>query len=59
MPRDYNAHLIASTNNGSMRVDRPVTIQGRIGKDIDTDLGRGGPTLRLRTSNGSLQINEK
>lgn len=59
MPRDYNAHLIASTNNGSMRVDRPMTIQGRIGKDIDTNLGKGGPTLKLRTANGSLQINEK
>ena len=59
MPRDYNAHLIASTLNGSMRVDRPVTLQGRIGKDIDTTLGRGGPTLRFRTSNGSLQINER
>lgn len=59
MPRDYNAHLVATTNNGSMRVDRPMTIQGRIGRDIDTNLGRGGPTLKFRTSNGSLQINEK
>lgn len=59
MPRDYNAHLVATTNNGSLRVDRPVTMQGRIGKDIDTTLGRGGPTLRFRTSNGSLKINEK
>jgi DUF4097 and DUF4098 domain-containing protein YvlB len=59
MPRDYNAHLVASTNNGSMRVDRPMMVQGRIGRDIDTNLGRGGATLRLRTSNGSLVINEK
>lgn len=59
MPRDYNAHLVASTENGSMRINRPVTVQGRIGKDIDTNLGRGGATLRFRTANGSLSINEK
>jgi hypothetical protein len=59
MPRDYNAHLIATSNNGSLRVDRPVTMQGRIGKEIDTTLGKGGPTIRFRTSNGSLHINEK
>lgn len=59
MPRDYNAHLVASTNNGSLRMDRPVTVQGRIGRDIDTTLGKGGATLRLRTSNGSLTIADK
>jgi hypothetical protein len=59
IPREYNAHLVATTSNGSLRVDRPVTVQGRIGKDVDTQIGKGGPTLRFRTSNGSLQINEK
>lgn len=59
MPRDYNAHLVASTENGTMRINRPVTVQGRIGKDIDTNLGRGGATLRFRTANGSLSIGEK
>ncbi len=59
MPRDYSAHLTARTGNGSLNVDRPITVTGRIGREIDTDLGKGGPTLRLRTSNGSLNIRER
>ncbi len=59
MPRDYSAHLTARTGNGSLSVDRPITVTGRIGRDVDTDLGKGGPTLRLRTGNGSLNIRER
>lgn len=59
MPRDYSAHLDARTGNGSLNIDRPVTITGRIGREIVTDLGKGGATLRLRTSNGSLNIRER
>ncbi|HUL72221.1 MAG TPA: DUF4097 family beta strand repeat-containing protein [Vicinamibacterales bacterium] len=59
MPRDYSAHLTARTGNGSLNVDRPITVTGRIGREIDTDLGKGGPPLRLRTSNGSLSIRER
>jgi len=58
IPRDYSAHLTARTGNGSLNIDRPVTVSGRIGREIDSDLGKGGPTLRLRTSSGSLQIRE-
>ncbi|HKW03389.1 MAG TPA: hypothetical protein VJN96_26425 [Vicinamibacterales bacterium] len=59
IPRDYSAHLSARTGNGSLNIDRPVTVSGRIGRDIDTDLGKGGPSLRFRTSNGSLNIRER
>jgi DUF4097 and DUF4098 domain-containing protein YvlB len=59
MPREYSAHLNARTGNGSLNINRPVTVSGRIGHDIDADLGKGGPTLRLRTSNGSLSIRER
>ena len=59
MPRDYSAHLTARTGNGSIDIDRPITITGRIGHDLDTDLGKGGPTLRLRTGNGSLSIRNR
>ncbi len=59
MPRDYSAHLIARTANGGLNIDRPVTMQGRIGREIDTNIGRGGPTVRFHTSNGSLNIREK
>jgi DUF4097 and DUF4098 domain-containing protein YvlB len=59
LPRDYSAHLIAHTSNGGLNIDRPVTMQGRIGKQIDTTLGKGGPTIRFHTSNGSLNIKER
>ena len=56
VPNDFNAHLIAGTNNGSMSLDIPVTVQGRVSKRIDTNLGSGGATIEMRTSNGSLRI---
>ena len=59
IPRDYSAHLSARTGNGSLNIDRPITVTGRIGHDIETDLGKGGPALRLRTSNGSMTIRER
>jgi DUF4097 and DUF4098 domain-containing protein YvlB len=59
MPRDYSAHVSARTGNGSLNIDRPVTVSGRIGREIETDLGKGGPTLRFRTSNGSLNIRQR
>ena len=39
-----------------LRVDRPITVQGRLGRDIDTNLGKGGAPLRVTTSNGSLTV---
>jgi Toastrack DUF4097 len=59
MPDDYSAHLEASTRNGSLSIDRPITVQGRIGRDIDATLGRGGATIHVTTSNGSVRISSK
>jgi DUF4097 and DUF4098 domain-containing protein YvlB len=59
IPREYSAHVSARAGNGSIDIDRPITVTGRLGHDIETDLGKGGPTLRLRTSNGSLSIRQR
>jgi DUF4097 and DUF4098 domain-containing protein YvlB len=59
VPTDFNAHLIAGTNNGSMTLDIPVNVQGRVSKRIDTNLGSGGATFEMRTSNGSLRIGRR
>ena len=59
LPDGYNARLVAGTSNGSINVDFPITVRGRIGRDIDTNLGSGGPALRLRTSNGSVRIQRR
>jgi hypothetical protein len=56
VPRDYNAHLETGTVNGGMDIDFPVTVQGKIGRRITTDLGRGGPTIRVITTNGGVDI---
>jgi len=59
IPAHYNAHLETGTVNGSINIDFPVTMQGRIGRSVSTDLGSGGPTLRVKTSNGGVKITTK
>lgn len=59
IPPQYNAHLEAGTTNGSVRIDFPVMVQGTIGKSFSADLGSGGATLRVRTSNGGVKITKK
>ncbi|MDQ3069977.1 MAG: DUF4097 domain-containing protein [Acidobacteriota bacterium] len=56
VPENYNARVVASTSNGRLNLDFPVTVQGRINREIDTTLGSGGPTVRVRTSNGSVTL---
>jgi hypothetical protein len=59
VPAQYNAHLEAATTNGNVRFDFPVTVQGIIGKSFATDLGSGGATIKVRTSNGGVRITKK
>jgi hypothetical protein len=59
IPSDYNAHLETGTVNGNISIDFPVTVQGSIGKTFSTDLGSGGPTVRVKTSNGGVKILKK
>ena len=59
VPENYNARVVASTSNGSINFGFPITLQGNIGgrrRDIDTTIGSGGPTIRMRTSNGSVSV---
>jgi hypothetical protein len=59
IPALYNAHLETGTTNGNVRIDFPVMVQGRIERSFATDLGSGGPTLRVHTSNGGVRITKK
>lgn len=59
IPDGYSAHLEASTNKGPMSLGFPVTVVGRIGKTISTDLGSGGTTIRAVTHNGPLSIEHR
>jgi len=56
LPERYSARLETGTVNGPMNIDFPITLQGRIGKRISTDLGSGGPPIRVVTTNGPVII---
>ncbi len=56
IPEGYNAELVSGTTNGGMRIDFPITVSGRIDRRIRADLGRGGPTIRVLTTNGGVVI---
>lgn len=58
-PEGYSAHLDAGTHNGGVSVAFPVTVQGRIGRTISTDLGNGGAPIRLRTINGGVSVERR
>jgi DUF4097 and DUF4098 domain-containing protein YvlB len=59
IPRGYNARLETGTTNGGMNIDFPITVQGLIGKRIQTQLGAGGPLVRVVTTNGGVRITER
>jgi hypothetical protein len=59
VPRNYNAKLITGTVNGGMNVDFPITVQGTLGRTIETQLGSGGPTVRATTTNGGVRITQQ
>lgn len=56
IPDDYSARIEAETVHGGIDVDFPVTVQGRIGRELSTTLGRGGPLIRVETTNGGVRI---
>lgn len=59
VPEGYNAHLEAGTTNGPISLGFPITVVGRITRDISTDLGSGGVTIRATTTNGPLTIRRR
>jgi hypothetical protein len=56
LPENYSAHLETGTVNGHLSVDFPVTVQGRITRELAVNLGSGGPTVRAMTTNGGVKI---
>jgi hypothetical protein len=59
IPEDYSAHLETSTVNGGLHVDFPVTVQGKVNKQLAVNLGSGGATVRATTTNGGVSIRRK
>jgi len=56
IPDGYSARLETGTVNGGIDIDFPVTVRGRIGRQVTTDLGQGGATIRVMTTNGGVVI---
>ena len=55
-PARYSAHLITETVHGGTSIDFPITVQGTLGRRVDTNLGQGGATLELITVNGGVSV---
>jgi hypothetical protein len=59
LARDIRMNLDASTSGGRVRTSFPVTVQGELSsRKLRAELNGGGPELYLRTSGGSIHINE-
>jgi DUF4097 and DUF4098 domain-containing protein YvlB len=56
VPENYSAHLETETVNGNLSIDFPVTVQGRITRELAVNLGAGGHTVRAVTTNGGIRI---
>jgi hypothetical protein len=56
IPEDYSAEIETRTTNGGIDLGFPVTVQGRIGRELRATLGDGGPTIRAITTNGGVHI---
>lgn len=56
IPESYSARLETGTVNGSIDLDFPLTVQGRLSKKLRATLGDGGPRIRATTTNGGVKI---
>lgn len=59
IPDGYNANLISGTTNGGIHVSFPITVSGRIDRRINAELGRGGATIKVITTNGGVTIDRR
>lgn len=56
IPENYSAHFETATVNGSLNIGIPMTVHGEISKHVVTDLGSGGPTIHVETTNGGVNV---
>ena len=59
IPEQYSARLEAGTYNGGFDIDFPLTVQGKVDREIAANIGAGGPLIRVRTHNGGLKVSKK
>lgn len=60
LPDNYSAHLETRTTNGNVKSDFPLNVplteRGRMPNEVSVDLGSGGPTIRVITTNGGVHL---
>jgi|SoiMethySBSTD1v2_1073268.scaffolds.fasta_scaffold513192_2 hypothetical protein len=56
VPENYSAHLQTGTVNGSVNVDFPVNVDGKLKKQVAFDLGSGGAMVKAMTTNGGVHL---
>jgi DUF4097 and DUF4098 domain-containing protein YvlB len=57
LPAAAEFKVRASTTNGGIHTDFPVTVQGTFGaKDLSGTVGGGGRELRVATTNGGIEL---
>ena len=57
VPHDINTLLDARTRDGHINVSLPIPVQGRLEhKELIGELNNGGPSLRIRTGDGSITL---
>lgn len=59
IPQQYSAQLETGTVNGGFNIDFPLTVQGRIDREVNATLGSGGAPIRVRTHNGGVKVSQK
>jgi DUF4097 and DUF4098 domain-containing protein YvlB len=57
VPSDAGFVLDARSSSGSMNVDTPMTVEGRVDRrHMRGTVRGGGPTLQLSTASGSISV---
>jgi hypothetical protein len=58
VPQNYSAHVQTETVHGAINSEFPVTVTGRIRpRNLDVNLGSGGPLIHVSTVNGGVHLN--
>jgi len=55
VPSNYSAHFETATVNGGLKTDFP-SAPSRSTKEMSFDVGQGGATIRVSTTNGGVTI---
>ncbi len=57
IPESYSAHVQTETVNGGLASDFPITMHGELRpRNLDFNVGSGGPLIRVTTTNGGVKL---